>query len=47
MVEHREQKSKKTSRLGRVLAPALLGVGGLVTLAWIAFLIWLVFFHWL
>jgi hypothetical protein len=47
MVEHRELKSNKDGRLGRVLAPALLGVGGLVTLAWIGFLIWLVFFHWL
>jgi hypothetical protein len=47
MVEYRELKPKKTGRLGRVFASALLGVGGLVTLAWIAFLIWLVFFHWL
>jgi hypothetical protein len=47
VVEHRELKSEKTGRLGRILAPALLGVCGLATLAWIAFLIWLILFHWL
>jgi hypothetical protein len=38
--------TNKGGRLGHVLGPALLGIAGLVNLAWIAFLIWLVFFHW-
>jgi len=40
-VEHHKPTRGKADRRGRLLILLLLGVGGWVTVAWIAFLIWL------
>ena len=39
------QRPERNDRRGVVFILTLFGVGGLLTTAWIAFLIWFVFFH--